>query len=188
MVMMPPKVETKNADSTSHLRELRPDIYRAIFDSSSEPIVILNPQGFYLEQNAAHAALLGYSNDELKEQTPAIHIGEKHFAHVVKTLTAKGEFRGEVVNQTKDGRTLYVDVTAFVVRDERGEPMCFVGIKHDITERKRVESALRRSEALGRYRRDRAARKPVRAGSFGLYARRVPGSPHLRVSCGPDCH
>ena len=32
-------------------------------------------------------------------------------------------------------------------RDEQGEPICFVGIKHDITERKRVEAALRRSEA-----------------------------------------
>lgn len=147
MVMMPPKVQTKKADSKPLHGELRPDIYRSIFESSSEPIVILNPQGFYLEQNAAHAALLGYSDEELKEQTPAIHIGEKNFADAVRTLTAEGEFRGEIINRTKDGRTLVVDVTAFVVRDEHGEPIYFVGIKRDMTERKRVESALRRSEA-----------------------------------------
>ncbi|HWN10751.1 MAG TPA: PAS domain S-box protein [Pyrinomonadaceae bacterium] len=137
----------KKAATSSDLRELRPDIYRSIFESSSEPIVILDPQGFYLEQNAAHAALLGYSDEDLKNQTPAIHTGEKDFTDAVRTLIAEGEFRGEIINQTKDGRALYVDLTAFVLRDEQGGPICLVGIKHDITERKRFEAALQRSEA-----------------------------------------
>jgi len=130
-----------------HLSELPTDIYRAIFNSSSEPIVILDPQGFYLEQNAAHAALLGYSDEDLKNQTPAIHMVEKDFTDAVRRLTAEGEFRGDVVNQTKDGRSLDVDLTAFIMRDEQGEPICFVGIKRDITERKRMIEALRRREA-----------------------------------------
>lgn len=146
LVMTSHRAQMKS-DPESHLRELRPDIYRAIFDSSSEPIVILDPQGFYLEQNEAHAALLGYSHEDLKNQTPAIHTGDEEFTDAVKTLIAEGEFRGEFINRAKDGRAVYVDLTAFVLRDEQGEPICFVGIKHDITERKRVEAALRRSES-----------------------------------------
>ncbi|MBC8029236.1 MAG: PAS domain S-box protein [Pyrinomonadaceae bacterium] len=141
------KIHVKETGSHSLPVELRPDLYRAIFESSSEPIVILDLQGFYLDQNAAHAALLGYSNEDLKNQTPAIHMGEQTFAATVEKVAAEGEFRGEVVNRTKDGETRFVDLTAFVMRDEAGVPVCFVGIKHDITERKRVEQALRRSEA-----------------------------------------
>ena len=39
---------------------MRQDLYRAIFTHSSEPIAIIDLQGNYLEQNAAHAELLGY--------------------------------------------------------------------------------------------------------------------------------
>ncbi len=141
------EIQVKETDPTPRPVELRPDLYRAIFESSSEPIVILDPQGFYLEQNAAHIALLGYSDEDLKNQTPAIHTGEKIFDEAVAELSARGAYRGEVINTTKDGEPRYVELTAFVMRDEAGEPLCYVGIKHDITERKRVEEASRRSEA-----------------------------------------
>jgi len=141
------EVQMKEAGSKTPLVDLRPDLYRAIFEGSSEPIVILDRQGFYLEQNAAHAALLGYSDEDLKNQTPAIHMGERLFEDAIGKTTSQGEFRGEVTNRTKDGEIRFVELTAFVMRDEHGEPLCYVGIKHDITERKRVEEALRRSEA-----------------------------------------
>jgi PAS domain S-box-containing protein len=141
------KVAVKETDSNSRRIDLRPELYRSIFESSSEPIVILDPQGFYLQQNAAHAALLGYSDEDLKNQTPAIHMGEKAFSESLGKAAALGEFRGEVINRTKDGRTLFIDLTAFVIRDEKGKPLCHVGIKHNITERKVLEESLRRSEA-----------------------------------------
>lgn len=145
--MMSRPAQPKKVEDATQLIEVRPDIYRAIFDSSSEPIVILDVQGFYLQQNAAHEKLLGYSDEDLKNQTPALHTGQTDFTNAIAKLIAEGDFRGEVINQSKDGRTLYVDLTAFVIRDEQGEPICFVGIKHDITERKRVEAALQRSES-----------------------------------------
>ena len=41
---------------------------RAIFRHSREPIAILDPQGRYLEQNAAHAQLLGYTDEDLRKK------------------------------------------------------------------------------------------------------------------------
>ena len=117
-------------------------MYRAIFSHSHEPIAIIDPQGFYLEQNAAHAELLGYSDEELANQTPAIHLGDEVFAKVARELAEKGEYRAEVVSTTKAGETKQIELFAFAMRDESGQPLCYVGIKRDITERKQAEQAL----------------------------------------------
>ena len=71
---------TSELNSTASVeRELQQDLYRAIFRYSNEPIAIIDPEGFYLEQNAAHQALLGYTDEEFQHETPAVHMGEKRF-------------------------------------------------------------------------------------------------------------
>ncbi|HEV7798617.1 MAG TPA: PAS domain S-box protein [Pyrinomonadaceae bacterium] len=139
---------TAEKDPGSRLQaELRQDLYRAIFSHSREPIAIIDLQGFYLEQNAAHAELLGYADDELANQTPAIHLGNEVFAAVARELAESGEYRGEVMSTTKAGEVKQIELSAFAMRDESGEPLCYVGIKRDITDRKQAEQALLRSEA-----------------------------------------
>ncbi|MEK6279541.1 MAG: PAS domain S-box protein [Acidobacteriota bacterium] len=123
------------------------DLYRAIFTHSNEPIAIISPEGFYLEQNAAHAKLLGYTDAELKNKTPAIHLGEEVFGQIAHELAQKGEYRGEVISKTKAGETRYIEISAFAMRDDLGAPLCYVGIKRDITSRKQTESALEQNEA-----------------------------------------
>src|SRR5690349_19048676 len=54
-------------------------LYRAIFVNAPEAIAIVDTNGRYLEQNAAHLELVGYSDDELRGQTPAVHLGEAEF-------------------------------------------------------------------------------------------------------------
>lgn len=129
--------------ASSVQRELPLDLYRAIFTHSSEPIVIIDQQGTYLEQNAAHAELLGYSDDELKNQ---IYLGEDVFAEVARELAETGEYRGDVVSRTKTGEIKHIELSAFTMRGKSGEPI-YVSIKRDITEQKRVERALLRNEA-----------------------------------------
>jgi PAS domain S-box-containing protein len=138
----------KEKDFGLRLREELPqDLFREIFRYSSEPIAIIDPQGFYLEQNAAHAQLLGYTDDELKNQTPALHMGAEAFAEVVRTVAEKGDYRCQVTSKTKTGEIKHIELSAFAMRSESGEPLCYVGIKRDITERKETEQALLRSEA-----------------------------------------
>ncbi len=126
--------------------ELGADLYREIFAHSREAIAIVDPNGFYLEQNGAHFTLLGYSDDDLEGQTPALDIGEKTFAEVTRQLAEKGEYSGEAVCRTKSGEELNVELTVFVMRNGVGEPLCYVGIKRDITARAREIRARRRSE------------------------------------------
>lgn len=123
------------------------DLYREIFNHSNEPIAIISPEGHYLEQNTAHRDLLGYSDEELLGQTPAIHMGREAFQKIVSELAQKGVYRGEVVSRTKTGEIRHIEVSSFATRDGSGDPICYVGVKRDVTERKRGEEALRRSEA-----------------------------------------
>ena len=125
----------------------RDDLYREIFRHASEPMAIISLQGFYLEQNSAHAELLGYTDAELLNQTPALHLGEEVFAEVARALAATGEYHGDVVSKTKTGEQKHLELSAFAMRDEAGQPLSYVGIKRDITERKRTRQELERSQA-----------------------------------------
>ena len=126
--------------------ELHSDLYREVFARSNEAIAIISPEGTYLEQNGAHYLLLGYSDDELQGQTPAIHLGEETFQAITAKLADTGEYFGEVVCRTKDGEKKNIELSSFVMRNGLGEPVCYVGIKRDITARRIAEHKLRQSE------------------------------------------
>jgi len=108
-------------------------LYRAVFVNATDAIAIIDTRGQYLEQNPAHLALLGYSDDELRGQTPAIHLGESEFASIVGELAQTGVCRRECVSRGKTGRVINVDLSAFTVRDTDGVPVCYVGVNRDIT-------------------------------------------------------
>lgn len=127
--------------------ELSADLYREIFTHSSEPIVIIDTEGFYLEQNEAHARLLGYTDEELRHQTPALHMGAAAFVETLNVVAQNGDSRCEVTSTTKSGEVKHIELSAFAMRNSSGEPICYVGIKRDITERKKVEEALKQSQA-----------------------------------------
>lgn len=127
--------------------ELHSDLYREIFDHSKEAIAIIDPEGFYLQQNGAHFTLLGYPDDALKGQTLAHELDESTFADMKRQLAEADEFSGEIVSRTRSGEELNIDLSVFTMRSGLGEPLCYVCIKRDITSRKQDELALRRSQS-----------------------------------------
>src|SRR5438552_197524 len=80
-------------------------LYRAVFLNSTEPIAIVDHLGRYLEQNAAHQALIGYGAEELQGQTPAIHLGDEVFGSIAEELQRRGVSRREVLSRARDGTT-----------------------------------------------------------------------------------
>ncbi len=121
----------------------RLELYRRIFAASADAIAIVTPDGHYLEQNDAHRELTGYSDDELRGRTPALHLGEEAFAHIAAELQAHGSYRGEHISRSKGGAERVVDLAAFTVHNAAGQPICHVGIKRDISGRKRSENEIR---------------------------------------------
>lgn len=122
--------------------ELRGELYREIFAHSKEAIAIIDPDGFYLQQNGAHFTLFGYSDDDLKGKTPAIYLGEKAFQQISAELARSGEYSGEAVCRTKTGEERNIDLSIFTMRSGLGEPLCYVSIERDVTARKRTEKEI----------------------------------------------
>lgn len=134
--------------------ELHADLYREIFAHSKEAIAIVDPQGHYLQQNGAHFTLLGYADDDLEGQTPAIYLGEETFQKILSELVGKGDYSGETICRTKSGEERTIELSVFTMRSGLGEPQCYVSIKRDITARKNTEAKL--AQLLVRERAARA--------------------------------
>ncbi|HXJ34596.1 MAG TPA: PAS domain S-box protein [Candidatus Eisenbacteria bacterium] len=68
------------------------------------------------------------------------------FADVEAELLRNGSWQGDIVHTTRDGKQVVVASRWGVERDESGDPVAFLETTNDITERRRSEEALRRSE------------------------------------------
>jgi len=123
-------------------------LYKQIIANDNDGIAIVDPQGYYLEQNAAHRLLLGYSDEELKGKKPIIHLGEVEFALIMESLEKHDTYRAEACSIAKNGITVDLDLSAFGVRDSAGELLCYVIIQRDIRDRKRSEATQRNCDRL----------------------------------------
>jgi PAS domain S-box-containing protein len=142
------------AEPSARPVELHSDLYREIFAHSKEAIAIIDPDGYYLQQNGAHFTLLGYANDDLEGKTPAIYLGEETFQTILAELVRKGEYSGETTCRTRSGEERMIELSVFTMRSGLGEPQCYVSIKRDITTRKKTEEKL--AQLLVRERAARA--------------------------------
>jgi len=136
---------TEQAQHEQQLKEQNRELqlYRRIFDASMDGIAIIDPQGVYIEQNRMHRQVLGFSDEELAGETPAIHFGEAAFNRVGQALAEHGSFHGELVSHSRDKRRLDIELSAFSLLDDDGQVICHVGIKRDITRRKQAEKQIK---------------------------------------------
>lgn len=126
-------------------------LYREIIANSNDAIVILNPQGHIIEQNAAHRILSGYSDEELLGQTPKILESEKSesFAVAFSKKQRDGNYRGELTIRTKSGALIDVELSSFAVQEPTDTmPLCYVSFVRDVTQRKQTEADLKQRDRL----------------------------------------
>jgi PAS domain S-box-containing protein len=67
---------------------------------------------------------------------------------LLKQLVSSGEFHGEIKHRAKDGREVIVDSRATLIRNDDGTPRAVLGINTDVTEKKKVEKHLLRTQRL----------------------------------------
>lgn len=128
----------KSLENLSRLYEERYNLIYQIFLNIKDAVAILDPEGRYIEQNKSHQELIGYSIEELKGKTPAIHLSKEKFEKILKTIEEKGSFFGEVKSKTIDGKVKDTELFTFPIKDENGKILYYVGIKRDITKEKEV--------------------------------------------------
>jgi len=94
--------------------------------------------------NESCVKMWGYkdSKDILgKPGTTFWELGNKGF-EVGRALLSGGSWMGELTARRKDGSTFNAHVSASMVTDEVGKPVCIMGSFIDITERKRMEERI----------------------------------------------
>lgn len=113
-------------------------------EAAGNAILVTNRSGAILLVNPAFTALTGYTAEEVLGKTPRVLKSGKHdqafYRKLWKTILSGQTWRGEFTNRRKDGSLFYDEHTITPIRSEGGEITHFIGIMHDVTERKRAEA------------------------------------------------
>jgi PAS domain S-box-containing protein len=125
-----------------------------IVESSDDAIVTKSLDGIITSWNAGAERIFGYTAPEMIGRSVKVLIPRERHAEEDEILARlrKGERvdHFETVRVTKGGRAIDVSLAVSVVRDEHGAIVGASKVARDITERKRIERALRASEAAMR--------------------------------------
>jgi PAS domain S-box-containing protein/putative nucleotidyltransferase with HDIG domain len=126
--------------------------FRGLFEHSTDAIYLTTPDGRLLSCNAAALRLFGIKPDEVETLRAEDLYDDPADRERFKARMARdGAVRNfEVRLRRRDGTRIDCLLSAVAKRGVHGEVTGYQGIIHDITERKRVEDALRASEQ--RYR------------------------------------
>ena len=137
-----------------------------------EPIESENPKAITY-MSPQYEAMLGYpANAEMVDEEhwlKTLHPEDRErvLAEEVRTDETGEPYRVEYRLIARDGSVVWVHDEAELVRDGEGEPLYWLGVQYDITERKRTEEELRRSEERFRATFEQAAVGILQVGLDG---------------------
>jgi PAS domain S-box-containing protein len=141
-----------DADETPRLGE---EPFRLAFDQAPIGMALVGLDWRVQQVNRALCATLGYDEDELLSRAFVDLIDPDDVARDV--AFAERLVQGEIPRytrehrfRTKDGRAVWLDLTALIIRGRQGEARCGLALVEPLTDRRQAEEALRKSEE--RYR------------------------------------
>lgn len=119
----------------------------AALEATANGIVITDYEGVIKWANSAFTKLSGYDLDEAIGHKPAELIksgvqNQSYYEQMWTSLLAGKPWRGEIVNKRKDGRLYYEELNIAPVLNKAGVIEHFIGIKEDISVRKKMEAKL----------------------------------------------
>jgi PAS domain S-box-containing protein len=130
------RAERKHAEGT--LRE-----QANLLNLTHDAVFVHDMNGVIRYWNRGAEALYGWTDDEARDKVAA---------ELLKTVFPipfewkDGRWQGELVRTTKDGTQVVVASRWSLQRDDNGKPVAVLETNNDVTERKRAEDAVRRSE------------------------------------------
>ena len=143
--------EARKQNEQRRIEEQNRTLSRAV-EHSPASIVITDAAGKIQYVNPKFLAVTGYTAAEVMGRNPRfLKSGETSrevYAELWRTITAGGEWRGELHNRRKNGELYWELASISGIRDDRGAITHFVAVKEDITERKLAEEKIRAQASL----------------------------------------
>lgn len=124
----------------------------AAVEQSPASIMITDPSGSISYVNRKFSECTGYSFEEVRGKTPGIlnsgHSPREMYATLWQTIRQGKEWRGEFCNRRKNGELFWESAAVSPIFDQNGAIANFLGVKEDITERRKLEAELRQAQKL----------------------------------------
>jgi two-component system sensor histidine kinase/response regulator len=129
--------------------------FRGAFETEVHGMALLSPEGRWLNVNSALCQIVGYSEEELLAldfqtithpddiDADLVHVGSLLRGEIDDYQMEKRYFH-------KDGSIVWILLSVSLVRTSDGQPLQFVSLIHNVTDRKIAETALH--EAMARDR------------------------------------
>ncbi len=141
-------------DNTSHKEAERrlaesEELFRTTFEQAASGVCHVSPQGRFLRVNQRVCEIWDYSHEELlkltfQEITHPEHL-ENDLREIRRMLDGETDrYVSEKRYIRKNGSHVWCNLTLSLVTEESGRPKFFIAVVEDITERKRLESELKR--------------------------------------------
>ncbi len=136
------------------IQAIKPDndllMMHRVVEQSASAVMITDSTGRIQYVNPKFSELSGYSADELLGKNPNMFqsggMSSDHYQIMWQTLTATGEWRGEIQNLRKNREIYWVYESISAIKNSVGEVTHYVAVEDDISRRKQVETALSESE------------------------------------------
>jgi diguanylate cyclase (GGDEF)-like protein/PAS domain S-box-containing protein len=126
--------------------QIEPSVYQYFFEHSSDAMLIADADCKILRVNAAFEAITGYAADEVIGQTPHVLSPGAHndafYDQLWESLNRKGYWRGELVNQHKNGDSFSIWQRINVIEDDDRQVLYYISAFSDISIIKNTERKL----------------------------------------------
>ena len=124
-------------------------LWRAL-DAAPISVLITDVDGRIEYANPETERVTGFTQAEMIGLNPRIfqsgHTQPAVYEALWQTILSGEVWHGEMLNRRRDGSLFWESTSIAPVRDAQGRISHFVGLKQDISERRRTEEALRQSE------------------------------------------
>jgi PAS domain S-box-containing protein len=123
-----------------------------VFDTVGDAIIVMDLNGVVTDWNPAAEQLYGYPKSEIVGRpVTTIHhpdLGDRLEAEIQACLRREFRWAGELRFRRRDGSDGVADVVVVAQRDDRGEPIAWIGVNRDVTEHRRLEEQFRQSQKM----------------------------------------
>lgn len=125
--------------------------YEALFNQTSDCVVVFDLQGRVMAVNKKFEELHQWGQEEIiGEVAPMVSEEDRrNLLDMFQRIIQGEEISGvDIIMMRKDESTFFANVSVFPLKDDSGVIIAYVGIGRDVSENKKAEELLRKSEKL----------------------------------------